>query len=126
MAGAGGREATTERFGRRWLRGEGGVDARELGLEGVVHVHGDGDASDGDGDAGSDPEELEAEGAGGGSAEAGVCERCPEPDHEDGGEGGEDEPELVGGHGGGGGASGEQVELLLLDGVLGVALPLGQ
>ena len=48
-------------------------------------------------------------------------EDVTEPDHEDGGEGGEEEPELVGGHGGGGGAVGEEVELLLLDGVFGVA-----
>ncbi len=104
-----------------FLRGEACVDASELGLEGVVGVHGDGDAADGDGDAGADLEELEAQRTGGGACEAGMVEGVPHAGGEDGGEGGEEEPELVGAGGGGGGARGEEVELLLLDGVLGLA-----
>ena len=84
-------------------------------------VHGDFDPARRDHHARSDFEELQAQRAGGGAGQAGAGERAAQRGHEDGCEGGEEEPELVGGEAGGGGPVGEQVELLLLDGVLGVA-----
>ena len=84
-------------------------------------VHGDLDPSRRDDHARSDPEELQAQRAGGGAGQRGAGECAAQRGHEDGREGGEEEPELVGAEAGGGGAVGEQVEVLLLDGVFGVA-----
>ena len=81
-------------------------------------VHGDPDPSHGDRHTRSDLEELEAQRSGRGAGEPGAVQSAPQRTEEEGGEGGEEEPELVGGEAGGGCPIGEQIELLFLDGVL--------
>ena len=93
-----------------------------LGLERAGRGHGDLDPAHAAADLGADLQELQTDGTAGGGGELGE----PEPDpperlEQDVGEGREPQPELVGAHGGGGGATGEQVELLLLDPVLDLA-----
>ena len=73
------------------------MDPREDGCGGVCGVHGDLDPSGADRDAGADLEELEAQRPGGRAGQAGAAERAPERREEDRGEGGEQDPELVGG-----------------------------
>ena len=91
-----------------------------FGLPGVVGGDGDLEASDASADLCADLEELEADSAAGGGGELGALEAdTPECADQDIGHGCEPEPELVGAQGGRRGAVSQQIELTLLDPVLG-------